>query len=231
MFWDADDWGVPVQKHSMAWVENALPFVGGARYWSGSTTPPTPEMPGTVNGGAQIQSAASGRCLDAPAAQTANGTYLQIWDCNGGVAQHWEYSGGQWKWVGGSSIANASGIYGTQGTAQANNAPGARWGASAWTDASGNFWLYGGSGVAGVVSNDLWVYSGGLWTWVSGSNMVNVSGIYGTQGAAAISSVPGARLLASVWTDPSGNFWLFSGYGYDSSATQGYLNDGWRYAP
>jgi cell wall-associated NlpC family hydrolase len=32
-FWDASNWGVPVQKHSMAWVEHGLPFVGGARYW------------------------------------------------------------------------------------------------------------------------------------------------------------------------------------------------------
>jgi len=34
-FWDANDWGVPVQLHTMAWEEAGLPFVGGARYWSG----------------------------------------------------------------------------------------------------------------------------------------------------------------------------------------------------
>jgi cell wall-associated NlpC family hydrolase len=32
-FWDANDWGVPVQKHTMAWMGHAMPFVGGARYW------------------------------------------------------------------------------------------------------------------------------------------------------------------------------------------------------
>ena len=32
-FWDANNWGVPVQKHSMAWEEHGLAFVGGARYW------------------------------------------------------------------------------------------------------------------------------------------------------------------------------------------------------
>ncbi len=34
-FWDANNWGVPVQKHSLAWEEHGLPFVGGDRYWSG----------------------------------------------------------------------------------------------------------------------------------------------------------------------------------------------------
>ncbi|WP_159046339.1 RICIN domain-containing protein, partial [Streptomyces sp. MMG1121] len=29
----------------------------------------------------------SGRCLDAPSGATANGTRLQIWDCNGADAQ------------------------------------------------------------------------------------------------------------------------------------------------
>ncbi|MFD0567236.1 RICIN domain-containing protein [Kitasatospora saccharophila] len=29
----------------------------------------------------------SGRCLDAPSGNTANGTRLQLWDCNGSAAQ------------------------------------------------------------------------------------------------------------------------------------------------
>jgi hypothetical protein len=34
----------------------------------------------------------------------------------------------------------------------------------------------------------------------------------------------------SVWTDSSGNPWLFGGYGYDSHGNLGYLNDLWKYA-
>jgi hypothetical protein len=33
MVWDADEYNVPVQEHSLAWIENGLPFVGAARYW------------------------------------------------------------------------------------------------------------------------------------------------------------------------------------------------------
>jgi hypothetical protein len=58
----------------------------------------------------------------------------------------WKYSAGQWTWMGGSSIALQPGIYGTQGTATAANVPGGREQSFSWTDASGNFWLFGGDG-------------------------------------------------------------------------------------
>jgi N-acetylneuraminic acid mutarotase len=142
-----------------------------------------------------------------------------------------------WTWVSGANSHNASGVYGTQGMASAGNVPGARQAASSWTDASGNLWLFGGVGYGstGAVGNlnDLWTYSPstGLWTWVSGGNGVNASGVYGTQGTASASNVPGARQAANSWIDTSGNLWLFGGVGYDSTGAPGSLNDLWRYSP
>ena len=90
-----------------------------------------------------------------------------------------------------------AGTYGTQGTAAAGNIPGARNRDVTWTDAAGNFWLFGGDGYdsAGTQGflNDLWKYSAGQWTWMGGSNVVNQQGTYGTQGTAAAGNVPGAR--------------------------------------
>ena len=144
---------------------------------------------------------------------------------------------GQWTWDGGPNTANASGVYGTQGSAAAGNLPGARYDASSWTDSSGDFWLFGGigydsSGVTGYL-NDLWRYSPstGLWTWVGGGNLANASGLYGTLGTAAAGNVPGARQAASSWIDSSGNLWLFGGVGYDSSGAVADLNDLWQYSP
>ncbi|MFI4867173.1 MAG: hypothetical protein ACHQDB_08740 [Steroidobacterales bacterium] len=57
----------------------------------------------------------------------------------------------------------------------------------------------------------------GQWTWEGGFGTVNASGLYGTQGAASASNAPGARYDSSSWTDSSGNFWLFGGYGYNSA--------------
>jgi N-acetylneuraminic acid mutarotase len=147
----------------------------------------------------------------------------------------WEYSpsSGEWTWVSGSSSANATGVYGTEGTAAAGNVPGARERSASWIDSSGNFWLFGGLGYAasgGVASlNDLWKYtpSSGEWTWVSGSNSTNASGVYGTKGTAAAGNVPGARSgPAGFWIDSSGNFWLFGGFG-----VSGILSDLWKFSP
>ena len=66
--------------------------------------------------------------------------------------------------MGGSDTGGALGIYGTLGTPGASNFPGARGSqgiAVAWTDSSGNFWLFGGDGYSSIslgLLNDLWRY-------------------------------------------------------------------------
>jgi N-acetylneuraminic acid mutarotase len=145
----------------------------------------------------------------------------------------WEYSAGEWTWKSGSSLGAQPGVYGTQGQAAPANVPGARQPAASWVDSAGNFWLFGGSGVDvnGRIDylNDLWEYSGGLWTWVSGSNVVDQPGSYGTQGVAALTNVPGSRLEAVSWTDASGNLWLFGG-SPGPDGLFGLFNDLWKFS-
>ena len=79
--------------------------------------------------------------------------------------------------VSGSKTALASGVYGMLGVAAATNVPGsATDNALSWTDKSGNFWIFGGSGYnAGAeskaISSDLWEFSPSSkeWTWMGGS--------------------------------------------------------------
>ena len=137
-----------------------------------------------------------------------------------------------WTWVSGSSTGNQAGTYGTLGTAASSNVPGGRnWGAVSWTDSSGKLWLFGGTGYDSAGNydhlNDLWKYDPTTleWTWVSGSNTVNQTGIYGTQGTAASSNVPGAREGAVSWIDSQGKLWLFGG------SSGGELNDLWKFDP
>jgi hypothetical protein len=147
----------------------------------------------------------------------------------------WEYniSGNTWTYHTGGF--NLPGVYGTQGTASAGNLPGGRWGASARRDPiSGTVWLFGGfgcdstgPGCSNQLLNDLWKYSGGQWTWVSGANTGNQAGTYGTQGTAAAGNVPPARQASAGWVDNSGNFWMFGGF---TAATNGF-NDLWKYDP
>jgi len=145
----------------------------------------------------------------------------------------WKNSAGEWTWMGGSNLSDQLGVYGTQRIAAPDNVPGARWGAVSWTDAEGSFWLFGGDGFGTTIDevNDLWKYSGGEWTWVSGSNLASQTGTYGTQGTAASSNVPGCRDSAVSWIDASGNLWLFGGEDIFSIGNGGKFNDLWKYHP
>jgi hypothetical protein len=138
---------------------------------------------------------------------------------------------GTWTTVSGSSAQDQPGVY-TTGTL----VPGARVNAATWTDASGHFWMFGGSGFDGAGNigflNDLWEYNGTAWIWVSGgtTNVEGQNGNYGAQGVAASTNIPGARHEATTWTDAHGNLWLFGGEGNDSvGTTHGFLNDLWMY--
>jgi N-acetylneuraminic acid mutarotase len=144
---------------------------------------------------------------------------------------------GEWAWMSGSDTAYANGVYGALGVAAANNVPGARNNATTWIDASGNLWLFGGYGFDSVGNdgdlNDLWKFtpSTGYWTWMSGSNTEQASGVYGTLGVANANNVPGARDSAVSWIDSTGNLWLFGGEGYDVNGEYGELNDLWLFNP
>jgi hypothetical protein len=153
----------------------------------------------------------------------------------------WEYNiaGRTWTWVSGSTVGNENGVYGALGTPAGTNYPGGRQNAVLWVDGSGKVWLFGGFGFdangtgapLGATLNDLWEFSGGQWTWVSGDNIANQNGTYGIQTLPAATNVPGSRWGAEGWTDASNNLWFFGGWGYGSvtSHPQGYLNDIWEY--
>jgi hypothetical protein len=107
-------------------------------------------------------------------------------------------------------------------------APGSRWGAVTWTDTTGtNLWLFGGNGNGTLLLNDLWEFNTGTlqWRFVSGSpTSGDIGGTY-----SGATPYPGSRWGSVTWTDKSGNFWLFGGYGYDSSSNVGFLNDLWKF--
>jgi N-acetylneuraminic acid mutarotase len=145
----------------------------------------------------------------------------------------------EWTWMSGSNTVNQAGVYGALGVSSVGNVPGSRNYPVRWTDASGNFWLFGGGGYdatgASGYLNDLWKYSPstGEWTWMGGSNTVNQPGVYGTLGVPAPGNVPGARNGAVGWSDASGNLWLFGGSTplTDAQGHSGWYNDLWKYSP
>jgi Galactose oxidase, central domain len=146
----------------------------------------------------------------------------------------WEYDITANTWTQHSGGGNMPGVYGIQGTAAAGNLPGGRWGASARLDAAGNVWVFGGfgcdstgPGCSNLLLNDLWKYTNGQWTWVSGANTGDQAGTYGTQGTAAAGNVPPGRQASVAWVDNSGHFWMFGGF---TTGTNGF-NDLWKFDP
>jgi hypothetical protein len=79
--------------------------------------------------------------------------------------------------------------------------------------------------------NDLWEYNPltNLWTWISGSSTTQSAGVYGTQGVASVSNIPGSRASSTGWSDNSGNFWLMGGSAFDSTRNLDIINDLWKY--
>lgn len=147
---------------------------------------------------------------------------------------------GTWTWQSGSNITTAgvAGFYGSQGVPSSSNVPGARIGATSWTDSNGNFWLFGGNGYDTLSSrrgylNDLWKYDATTlqWTWIKGANGLFSIGNYGTIGVTSPTNRPGARSNSSVAVDSNGKIWLYGGFGYDYIGRGGYLNDLWKYDP
>jgi hypothetical protein len=153
------------------------------------------------------------------------------WD-SGWLNDLWKWDGTNWTWVSGSDGINQQGTYGAKGVAAPANVPGARYGSTSWTDASGNLWLFGGYGYPASSAgrlNDLWKWDGTSWTWVSGSDGADQHGTYGTRKVTAPGNVPGARDYSVSWTDASGNLWLFGGWGNATTQDNCFLNDLWKW--
>lgn len=183
---------------------------------------------------------------DAPLTMSQNGFALfnDLW--------LYEPASGEWTWIGGSNMptddGTNSGTYGTQGTAAPGNLPPTRDGAATWTDASGNFWLFGGSfavsGMGTALLNDLWKFNPTthFWAWMSGSNQPGTDaglstpqggGTYGSEGSPAQANVPGQRTSSGAWIDNSGKLWLFGGVtpGNNPDVCCSVSNDLWSYDP
>ncbi len=128
-----------------------------------------------------------------------------------------------WTWLNGSNTTNVAGVYGSLGTGNDSNSPGARAGAVARLGADASLLLSQGQGSTGLF-NDVWSYdsAANAWTWIKGSSKTNGAAVYGTQGTAAPSNTPGARRGALPASDSSGDLWLFGGVNGANS-----YNDTW----
>lgn len=226
-----DLWEFNPTTKEWTWVSGSN--TAGARGVYGSLgTASSGNVPGARGSGAAWVDSSGNFWLFGGAGLDSNGNSKLLNDL-------WEFNPGAntWTWESGSNVGGAAGTYGTLGSGATGNSPGARNSPVSWVDSKGNLWLFGGDGFdstgtgggIGTSLNDLWKFSltGRTWTWVSGSNLENAAGVYGTLGVTAASNIPGSRYSAVGWTDSSGNLWLFGG----QTGYSGNLNDLWKYQP
>jgi N-acetylneuraminic acid mutarotase len=212
---------VTVAARQWAWMSGASGANAAAVYGL-QGVPAAANVPGARQGAAAWSDSAGRLWL-------FGGTGLDAYGNSDYLNDLWVYdpSTQQWTWTSGANTVDAYG----------GGVPGARENAVAWTDASGSLWLFGGFGYADDGSSgdlgDLWRYDppSGNWTWVGGTRQRNAPGIYGVRGTAAAANRPGARFLASGWSDAAGHFWLFGGYGYDAGSSAATLGDLWTFDP
>src|SRR6187397_2337328 len=112
---------------------------------------------------------------------------------------------GEWTYMSGSSVGNSLGSFGTQGVSSPLNHPPALYEAAHWTDAQGNFWLFGGATLFGSNDwSDMWKYNPAIneWTWVKGPGIQGQPGFYGTMGVPSPTNNPGSRAWGLLsWND------------------------------
>ena len=84
------------------------------------------------------------------------------------------FFGEMWEFTGTSHYDGGFDIYWTKVSVTGNPTP--RWGATTWTDASGNFWLFGGQDAADNFLNDLWTFNPSTLTWTFVTSGSTVSG-------------------------------------------------------
>jgi len=133
---------------------------------------------------------------------------------------------GNWTWMRGDSTVNSNGNPGVLGIPSPANEPPSSYEACEWTDANGDFWMYGGLTPGVSQRSDLWRYSPSAneWTWMSGTGTINFVGNYGVQGVASPSNQPPAKSWGiGSWTDHNNNLWMFGGMGGGS------FSDLWKY--
>lgn len=257
-----DLWRFDPSTNAWSWVSGNSMLPKAAHGWPGLYgtlgTPASGNLPGSRSGATGWRDENGNLWLFGGGGvdEKGNGTALNdLWNFN--------LSTKMWTWMGGGTTAvscyaelgieicqGQPGVYGTFGISSANNIPGGRSDAMGWSDATGNFWLFGGQGYDSVDNesnlNDLWMASpdSSEWTW-RGGNTTGVDctvtpegspfckgqpGVYGSLGVPEPGNEPGGRYGASRWKDESGNFWLFGGYGADSTGnTMGVLNDLWKF--
>lgn len=127
----------------------------------------------------------------------------------------WSWDGSTWTWLSGDAEVHTSGTLGVKGQISPLAIPRSRYRSSSIIDEKGNFWLYGGHGqfspnTSGEI-DELWMWDGENWIWMSGSGKPSQLADYGTMNVTRPSNSPGGRGDVNIWFNNEGRLQIFAG--------------------
>ncbi len=134
-------------------------------------------------------------------------TYNDVWK--------YDVTINEWTWMAGPSSPSI-GVYQSTCLYDSINLPSVRMEhRSSVTDNCGRFWLFGGTNIPNIGGyyNDLWLFDPMQlkWNWLSGSNVLNQAGNYGSIGVPSVSNMPPSRSGAVAWWGNDNRFYMFGG--------------------
>ncbi|MEU4220416.1 RICIN domain-containing protein [Actinoplanes sp. NPDC026623] len=122
------------------WLINGLLWLGGATGTPPTTTPPTtPPATGPIDPAAwySVTGANSGKCVDARAAGTVNGTAIQQYTCNASNAQQYQFAATSGNYVRINNRGNSAQALDVTNVSAADNAPIQTW---SYSDGNNQQW-------------------------------------------------------------------------------------------
>jgi N-acetylneuraminic acid mutarotase len=227
-----DLWKYNVTTNEWTWIKGSNLINANGTYGTKGVSAPA-NTPGARHGAGTWVDANNNLWLIGGYGYPASGS-------DGHLNDVWKYDPitNEWTWINGNNTFNSFGIYGPKSLPVPSNSPGAREFMAIWKDpASPAVWMFGGGGYSSAAGpghlNDLWRYNpgGNVWTYVSGTDLLNQAGAYGTQGVPSNTNIPGGRYSMAPIMDNWGNLWMFGGIGYSGLSIIGRLNDLFRYTP
>ncbi len=130
--------------------------------------------------------------------------------------QLWKFDGRNWTWLAGNGGTTDRGDWSVKGVADPNVHPSPRELATIWVDKQSRVFVFGGYGYDSTTMtgslNDLWMFDGTQWTWLSGSNLADQSPVFGTKGVFDAANTPGGfNGAGSIAIDSFGQVWVLGG--------------------
>jgi len=146
----------------------------------------------------------------------------------------WKYdlSINEWTWMAGTNLMDHTGSYIGYCMDDTLNFPMCRYEPrSSTTDNCGRFWLFGGfTNPIQSTLNDLWIFDPLelKWNWLSGSNITNQPGNYGSLGISSPTNMPPSRAGGDAWWGNDNRFYMFGGLPATGTSCYGDL---WVFTP